>query len=478
MFNKDFYPTPGAALYSMDIDCQNKIVLEPSAGKGNIVEFLKEHGAKEVLTCESNVDLAEIVKTKSKFLIHDFLKLTPEQISHVELIVMNPPFSNGVKHVLHAWEIAPAGCEIISLLNHDNLENDYTRERKEFLSIIKSYGNETNLGDVFSDAERKTGVSIGLVKLFKPGAGNNEFEGFFLEEDVEEWQENGIMKFDGIRDVVQRYIGAVKLFDEHSVIADQMSKLTAPFSIGTFSIEVGYGDKVADRETFKKELQKKAWGHLFNLMNLNKFVTSGVMKDINRFVEQQNNVPFTMKNIYKMFDIIIGTRGQVFDRALEESVDKFTMHTDENRFNVEGWKTNAGYMLNKKFIINYMFEPAWTGGKLSIKYSGNEEKLKDLTKVLCSLVGENYDELTSLHYVPETGKNSQFTPNEWYNWDFKKTVGEGEFAKTITRPGFFEFKGFKKGTMHIKFRDPKVWEILNRRYAKIKGQVLPEKFRI
>lgn len=42
-------------------------------------------------------------------------------------------------------------------------------------------------------------------------------------------------------------------------------------------------------------------------------------------------------------------------------------------------------------------------------------------------------------------------------------------------PGFFDFKGFKKGTMHLKFKDKKVWEMLNRRYAKIKGQVLPEK---
>jgi hypothetical protein len=45
----------------------------------------------------------------------------------------------------------------------------------------------------------------------------------------------------------------------------------------------------------------------------------------------------------------------------------------------------------------------------------------------------------------------------WYDW------------------GFFEVKVFKKGTMHLKFKDEKVWENLNRKYAKIKGQVLPEK---
>jgi hypothetical protein len=29
--------------------------------------------------------------------------------------------------------------------------------------------------------------------------------------------------------------------------------------------------------------------------------------------------------------------------------------------------------------------------------------------------------------------------------------------------------------MHLKFKDEKIWEKLNRAYAKIKGEVLPEK---
>lgn len=459
MFNKDFYPTPESVIYSMGIDCLGKVVLEPSAGKGNIVKWLKENGAKEVLTCEFNNDLAEIIKTKSKFIQHDFLKLTSEQISHIDLIVMNPPFSNGDKHILHAWEIAPEGCEIISLCNSETFENDYTRSRKELLSIIKDYGSKVILGNVFNESERSTEVSIGLVKIYKPSSGSNEFDGFFLEDEPEQIQENGIMRFDAIRDIVQRYIAAVKLFDKHKVISDEMTSLTAPFSIGTFSIEIGYDKKVVDRETFKKELQKKAWGHLFNLMNLNKYLTSGVMKDINKFVENQNNIPFTMKNIYHMFDVIIGTREQIFDRALEEAVDKFTMHTDENRYNVEGWKTNSGYMLNHKFIINYMFENnSYTNG-LSIRHSGNEEKLSDLIKVIHSLTATENKSKASLWYDLRE-KHPIIEANTWYDYSF------------------FEFKAFKKGTMHLKFKDRKIWELLNRRYAKIKGQVLPEKFTI
>ena len=456
MFNKDYYPTPDHVIDMMGIDCQNKIVLEPSAGKGNIVEWLFENGAENVLACEKNPDLAEIVKTKARFIGHDFLAVRAEQISHVDLIVMNPPFSADETHILHAWDIAPAGCEIIALCNWETLDLVYSRERRQLKRTIEDYGNSEYLGDVFTDAERKTGVEIGLVRLFKQSAGDNEFEGFFMDEEDEQPQENGIMKFDAIRDVVQRYVFAVKCYDEHEVVNNRMQELTKPFGIGGFTMSISHNNTVTTREDFKKELQRKAWQYLFGLMNLNKYLTSGVMKDINAFVEKQTKVPFTMRNIYKMFEIIVGTREQIFDRALVEAVDKFTMHTHENRYNVEGWKTNEGHMLNHKFIVDYIFEPSWKSG-LSLKHSSNYERVEDLVKVICSLTGTDYSTMDTWR---KTFYDRTIQPNTWYDW------------------GFFEFKGFKKGTAHIKFKDRKVWETLNLRYAKIKGQVLPEKFRI
>ncbi len=58
---------------------------------------------------------------------------------------------------------------------------------------------------------------------------------------------------------------------------------------------------------------------------------------------------------------------------------------------------------------------------------------------------------------PTPDNYNKFYPNTWYSW------------------GFFDFKVFKKGTGHFKFKDQKIWETLNRAYAKAKGQVLPEK---
>jgi len=455
MFNKDFYPTPEHVLDSMGIDCNNKIVLEPSAGKGDIVDYIKKHGAKKVIACEDNEDLFNIVKEKCGMLKRDFLQVTADEVSHIDMIVMNPPFSNGVEHLLHAWEIAPGNCEIISLINTSIYNDGYYKKRQQFNKLVRDYGTTEDLGDCFGNAERKTNVEISLIKLYKPSVGEKEFEGFFIEEDEVERQENGMMPYNGVRDVVQRYINSVKCFDEHAIIANKMSELTQPFQLGTFTFSISYDKSVTSKEDFKKALQKNAWKYLFAQFKLNKYVTSGLMRDINAFVEKQTQIPFTMRNIYKMFEIIIGTQDNAFKNSLIEAIDYYTKHTHENRFHVEGWKTNSGHMLNKKFIIDYMFEPGFRDkNKMHLRYNSSSERLNDLIKVICNITGSDYDK--EMYLSDFVRQFNDLETNRWYSWSF------------------FDFKCFKKGTMHLKFQNDKHWELVNRKYAEAKGQVLPE----
>ncbi len=452
--NPDFYPTPTYTIEQMGIDCMGKVVFEPQRGKGDIVSWLFDNGAKEVLTCEIDKNLAKINHPKERFLKYDFFEVIPEEISHINLIVMNPPFSDGAKHLLHAWNIAPDGCEIISLVNYETIQNDYTRERRELKRIIRDYGSSENIGNQFSDSERETDVYTGLIKLYKPNNTANEFDGFFLEDEEQIKGEIGVMPFNSIYDVVQRYVNSVKCFEEHESLNERMNGLNSLFSVGNFEFKIGYDNTVTTKEGYKKELQKKAWQYLFKLMNMEKYVTSGVMKDINKFVETQTKVPFTMKNIYKMLEIIVGTRQATFDKSIVEIIEKFTEHTHENRYAVEGWKTNSGYLLNKKIIVPYIFEWNKWSDYLSSRHSGNVDKIEDLTKVLCSLNGTNYDKIDRFYSFCA---NQKMQTNTWYDW------------------GHFQIKGFMKGTMHIKFKDEKTWESINRAYGKIKGFTLPEK---
>ena len=113
------------------------------------------------------------------------------------------------------------------------------------------------------------------------------------------------------------------------------------------------------------------------------------MGDINKFIESRKNYPFTMRNIYRMIEIIVGTREQIMNRAIVEAVDNFTMHTHENRYSVEGWKTNSGHLLNKKFIVGWIAETG-LGGGINIRHYScrNYDYIIDLMKALCYLTGK------------------------------------------------------------------------------------------
>ena len=311
MFNPEFYPTPADVIELMlkGQEIENKIFLEPSAGKGDIVDYLTEYGAKSILTCEINEDLQTILKTKSTFLNADFLTVKSEQISHIDFIVMNPPFSNADKHILHAYEIAPRGCKIIALCNSETINNTHTQARKELKSIIESIaGTITDLGQCFEDAERKTGVNVAMIKIQKAGESyNQEFEGFFMDEEPEETEGNGIIKHDNIKELVNRYVAAVKLFDEQLTLGKKMASLISSFYNGALCFQVTENNTTKTREQFKKDLQKGAWKHIFNIMKMERHATKGLREDINKFVEEQQNIPFTMRNIYKMLEIVRGT---------------------------------------------------------------------------------------------------------------------------------------------------------------------------
>ncbi len=180
--NADFYPTPEDVINTMMLgeDILGKTILEPSAGSGNIVKWLKSNGAGEVIACEKEKYLQKLLVGECNLLAEDFLSVKAEQISHVDYIVMNPPFSNGVKHIKHAFDIAPAGCTIIALCNTSNLENSYSSERQELRELIALYGCSESLGAVFVASERRTDVQVSLIKLYKEAEGNDEFAGVYV----------------------------------------------------------------------------------------------------------------------------------------------------------------------------------------------------------------------------------------------------------------------------------------------------------
>jgi hypothetical protein len=463
IFNQDFYPTPNSILEQLNFNAVNKTILEPSAGKGNIIEYLNSQGAKEVYYCEINKDLQTVCQSKkATFLKSNFLDLTAEESGMIDIIVMNPPFSEFRKHLLHAWNIAPDGCEIYCIGNTDTINDILSRynSNQELKPILEDFGIIDNLGAAFENAERKTSVEVSLITLNKPiRSESTNFDDYFDmvdEEEIVNTQE-GLIQYNEIDAIVNQYKGVVKnlkSFYDNLEVFKSIVKNNANIDL-KIDIQLYYSEKNETPERFLINLQKIFWARIFEKMKIDKYVSSQVKKDINTFIERQKQLPFTKNNIFKMINVIVGTRENTLKRSLETVIDELTKYTHENRYHVEGWKTNEGHLLNKKFISNHYFRVAYNSDYIESNYGRRDEEITDLEKVLCFLSGTNFDDITTIR--EQVRRFGKLTPNQWYE----------------TR--FFEYKGFKKGTIHIKFKDMKLWEKLNREYGAIKGNVLPEK---
>src|SRR3712207_8812557 len=104
MFNKDFYPTPKNLVEKMisKIDMKGYYgfnILEPSAGKGDILDVLLEKnryksGYLNIDCIEVEPELRSILKGKKYRVVYDdFLSFYSQK--KYDLILMNPPFSDG-----------------------------------------------------------------------------------------------------------------------------------------------------------------------------------------------------------------------------------------------------------------------------------------------------------------------------------------------------------------------------------------------
>jgi hypothetical protein len=95
----------------------------------------------------------------------------------------------------------------------------------------------------------------------------------------------------------------------------------------------------------------------------------------------------------------------------------------------------------------------WPNQYVDMNYSRSNE-LDDIEKALCHLKGIDYNTTTR---IDRFVKSFNMEWGQWYSW------------------GFFEIRGYKKGTMHFKFQNEKLWEDFNRRVGEIKGWQLPRK---
>ena len=146
-------------------------ILEPSAGKGDMVDVVAErYPEAKIDAVEYNVTLAEAVSLggKASVLRGDFLETELDPI--YDLIIMNPPFEKGqdMAHVQRAFKFLRPGGVLVSVMS----EAPFFREGHVFddfcswLRIVDASVVKLEDGS-FKKAFRSTGVSTRAIVVRK-----------------------------------------------------------------------------------------------------------------------------------------------------------------------------------------------------------------------------------------------------------------------------------------------------------------------
>ena len=168
-----FFPTPKNLIEEMielgDINSTHA-VLEPSAGKGEMVDVLKNNGINNIDCIEINYSLKKILELKGCNLVgSDFLEFDNKKYDR---IIMNPPFENlqDIDHIKKAYDTLKDGGILVSVMSPPPLSNS-CKKAEEFRDWIKSLGAFYYKNDegAFKKAFNSTGVASYMIKIVKGG---------------------------------------------------------------------------------------------------------------------------------------------------------------------------------------------------------------------------------------------------------------------------------------------------------------------
>ena len=449
MFNKNFYPTPKNVITKMvsGIDFRGKTILEPSAGKGDIVNFIKEKGG-ECYCIEQQPELVSILQGDNhKVISYDFLTYQPDMI--FDYIVMNPPFDNGHKHLEMALEIGN-GAEIICLLNQETILNPSSKSRELLKEKLEKLNYEYELlGDCFKTSERSTGVKVVMLKV-KSKVHQDSFNfNFEFKEKHEKFNPEDIIQndlvstneitkitasFDAINNSFKEFLVAKRKLQYHAdTLLNEYDLEQMLKKASSTNLNINYND-------FLKLLKMEAWRKVFKETAIEGKLTSQIRSNFNKFQGQNSDMAFSDENIKALLSMLLMNKNNIYKQCIESAFDLITKYYKENRYHPEGWKTNSQWKVNKKFILPGMLSQ-WDIAyqELRLDYT-SRDKLDDIEKSLSMLEGKDFRNIKSITKELAV-KDKDF--GKWY---------ESEY---------FYFKIFKKGTGHFKFKNEILLEKFN-----------------
>lgn len=485
MFNKDFYPTPTNIIEKMlepyvwvsrdgtHKSFKPKRVLDPSAGKGDILDYIVDNYGgywgrrelkKDCFAIELESDLVSILNGKKyKVIGTDFLQFS----THLtfDLICMNPPFSTGAKHLLHAWDISKGG-DIVCLLNSNTYTNPFSQERVLLKSIIDKYGEVEFLGKCFSStttAERTTNVDVILVRLEKPKTFTEE-EFIFSDLNTESFVLND---FDNINELADRNVLRTYELSYKASITAYKELLQAQDKLNHYRKDICYLDTKTETKTdyakqFQEYIEKsnvEAWTVFLRKTKFERYLTNRVRTEFEERFNTQKLIAFTEDNMRNILETLFLSQDSLLTDCIVDGFDLMTQYHKYNRILGEGWKTNKAWYVNSKVILPNIVNIDY--GRFRINWD-KTDVLKDIDRSMCYVSGLQFENITTIVSALED--------------KFKEVEKNGYSISTnMVKSTFFKLRFYKKGTLHLYFLNEYFWHEFNRIAASKKGFPLPER---
>lgn len=485
LFNKNFYPTPNdlidkmidkISLYKLSIDS----ILDPSCGKGNILDRIKEKTKYEnkrikVYGIEIDNNLKAICKNKGYRIIHDNF-LTYNTFQKFSVIMMNPPFDNGDEHLLKAIEMQEkTGGEIVCLLNAETIKNPYSNKRKTLIKKLDRHKADIEyIEDGFKEAERKTNVSTALIYMnieTKKERDSIILEHLRKQEYELEQGSNEIVSDEFMEQILQKYNfeikAGLKLINEYNKIFPMLSRdfdnkwPTLKLTIDDSNF---HGNIEDVQQEFIKRIRYKYWTTLFKSKQFSRLFTSDLKQQYLSKMEELEEYDFSKYNIEQIqLDMKIMLKDSL-EKTIYDLFDWFISHSysDSYKNNIwmyDGWKTNEAYKINEKKIIMPLSAYCGVFENFSPTDFRFSEKLIDIYKVFSYLDNGRTEISDSIQNILKQAKEDEQTRN--------------------IDCEYFKITCYKKGTTHFEWTNKDLVKKLNIEGARGRSWIPPsygEKF--
>jgi hypothetical protein len=441
-------------------------VLEPSAGDGNLIEAVSkrmkvwdygkgEDYSERIDAIEIDSDLQTILKSKEIRVVYDDF-LDYHTYKKYDLIIMNPPFSNGDRHLLKALDMQKNGGQIVCLLNAETIRTPHTVIRQDLVKRLKKHEAEIEyIENAFISADRPTGVEVALihVNIHTSYDDCDILKGLEkatkLVDEANECAELSINIDSFLHAIVLQYeaetAAGVKLIREYLAFVPMCASSFKNNYSPILDLKL-HSDGARDLlNGYLNQVRYKYWEVLFGRPEFMRLMTSKMRDDYYSKLQELKHYEFNMRNIMQIQLELSQNNLRGIEDTILDLFDSFACEHSwypECKNNVhyyDGWATNKCGWIGKKVIIPLDAFSRW----LSNDYRPyqTEGKLVDIEKVLGYL---------------DTGSK----PNVEV---IRKILDESERTRTTQKIDFryFQVTFYKKGTTHITFKNLEIIKRFN-----------------